>query len=128
MLGDYEKTQVCKLSRPESLCARVGPADNACRTIARAVGGVRNVSCAYPNTCAFLVKSPVQHPSRSGFAYVSLCTPKFIGVIFPCRENSLVIANPFYRGVYVNDDPPPDVDPGEINEGGSGLIDIRSRV
>ncbi|KAI5738306.1 hypothetical protein M8J77_005253 [Diaphorina citri] len=113
VLGDLEKTHVCQQPRPNKLCTRVGPPDRACKAIARAVGGVRNVTCSHPHTCAFQVKAPIQHPSRPGYAFISLCVPDFIGVIFPCRENNLIIANPFYKGVYENDNPEPEV-PGDI--------------
>ncbi|KAL1459826.1 hypothetical protein WDU94_011779, partial [Cyamophila willieti] len=104
VLGDNEKVTICRQQQPDDLCPTVGPADEACKSIARAVGGVRNVSCSHPNTCAFLVKAPIQSPNTPGYAYVTLCTPDFIGVIFPCRENNLVIANPFWKGVYKPDD------------------------
>uniref|UniRef100_A0A8D8LFJ8 Uncharacterized protein n=1 Tax=Cacopsylla melanoneura TaxID=428564 RepID=A0A8D8LFJ8_9HEMI len=100
VLGAGEKLTVCRQPRPDDLCPNVGPADEACKSIARAVGGVRNVSCSHPNTCAFLVKAPIQAPNTPGYAYITLCTPDFIGVIFPCSENNLVIANPFWKGVY----------------------------
>lgn len=34
--------------------------------------------------------------TSSGEAYVSLCVPDGAGVIFPCRENNLVVIDPFY--------------------------------
>ncbi|KAI5722628.1 hypothetical protein M8J76_011187 [Diaphorina citri] len=99
VLGDLEKNHVCGLSRPEKLCERVGKADKPCKAIARAVGGVANVTCSHQNTCGFLVRRPVQHPSQPGYAYVSLCKPEFIGVIFPCIENKLIIADPTFRNL-----------------------------
>uniref|UniRef100_A0A8D8YSU4 Uncharacterized protein n=1 Tax=Cacopsylla melanoneura TaxID=428564 RepID=A0A8D8YSU4_9HEMI len=99
VLGDAEKRSVCSLPRPDSMCDRVGKADAACIRIARAVGGVKSPRCSHKNTCSFVVKRPAQHPSRPGTAHVSLCRPEFIGVIFPCIENQLIIADPDFRNL-----------------------------
>lgn len=45
--------------------------------------------------------------SKTGDAYVSLCVPEFAGVIFPCRENNLVVVDPFFNSIEEEDGGPP---------------------
>lgn len=48
-----------------------------------------------------------------GEAYVSLCVPDGAGVISPCRENNLVVIDPFYDAIddtLIDPDEPPTED------------------
>uniref|UniRef100_A0A8D8MH65 Secreted protein n=1 Tax=Cacopsylla melanoneura TaxID=428564 RepID=A0A8D8MH65_9HEMI len=94
VLGDKEKGAVCA-TNAVNCCAAAGPADDACKTIATAVGNTSDPTCFAPKTCKFTVNNPVQTPGKSGPAYITTRDNLAdYGVIFPCNNNQLVIVVP----------------------------------
>ncbi|KAL1459196.1 hypothetical protein WDU94_011203 [Cyamophila willieti] len=94
VLGDLEKGKVCS-QNAATICAAAGPADDACKAIATAVGGTSEPSCSAAKVCKFTVTNPVQTPGKPGSAYITTRDNLADNaVIFPCNNNQLVIVVP----------------------------------